>query len=99
MITETVVSRLKIASKNFIDLRNLTKADLQEILPVPEAGTIKSTLLAESVTPARKELDRIHKQLTGLPNYGKHVRTVEGFFREVDEGHRPGPNLLRNWKE
>jgi hypothetical protein len=99
MITETVVSRLKIASKNFIDLRELTKADMQEVLPVPDCGTIKSTLLADSVTPARRELDRIHKQLTDLPNYGKHVRTVEGFFREVEEGQKPGPNLLHNWKE
>ncbi|KKN37503.1 hypothetical protein LCGC14_0762750 [marine sediment metagenome] len=99
MVTETVVSRLKIASRNFIDLRKLTKTDLQEILPVPSAGTIRSTLLAESVTPAKRELDRIHKQLTELPNYGKHARTVEGFFREVDEGRRPGPNLLHNWKE
>jgi len=99
MIAEVVVSRLKIASRDFIDLRKLTKTDLQEILPVQESGTIKGALLAESTMPARREMDRIHKQLTELPNYGKHVQTVEGFFREVDKGQRPGPNLLLNWKE
>jgi hypothetical protein len=99
MITETVVSRLKIASKNFVDLRNLNKAELQEVMPIPDPKTIKSTLLAESVSPAMRELDRIYKQLTQFPNYGKHARSVEGFFREVEKGNRPGPNLLRNWKE
>jgi len=99
MITEVMVSRLKIASRNFVDLKNITKSDLMEIMPIPEPSKIKSTLLAESTTPALRELDRIHKLYTELPNYGKHVRTIEGFFREVEEGNRPGPNLLRNWKE
>jgi hypothetical protein len=99
MITELVVSRLKIASKNFIDLRRLNKSDLQEVMQIPDSGTIKSTLLAESVGPAQRELEHIHKQLTELPNYGKHEQTVEGFFREVGEGNRPGPNLLRNWAQ
>lgn len=99
MVTELIVSRLKIASRNFVDLRKLTKADLQEILPIPEANDIRGVLLAESVRPALGKLDRIRKDLTEFPNYGKHVRTVEGFFREVEEGTRPGPNLLRNWKE
>lgn len=99
MIAETVVSRLKIASKNFIDLREITKAELHEVMPIPEPNTIRSTLLAESVDPAKRELERIHKQLTDLPNYGKHEGTVKEFFREVERGYRPGPNLLRNWKE
>ena len=99
MIAETVVSRLKIASRDFVNLRKLTKANLQEIMPIPDPGTIKGVLLAHSIAPARKELDRIHSQLTELPTYGKHARTVEDFFREVERGSRPGPNLLANWKE
>jgi len=99
MVAETVVSRLKLASKNFVDLRDLSKADLQEVMPLPETDVIKSTLLSGTITPALKKLDGIYKQLTELPTYGKHEGTVEGFFREVEKGIRPEPNILHNWKE
>ncbi len=99
MVTETVVSRLKIVSKNFVDLKNVSAADLQEILPLPKSDTIKEVLLAESEKPARKEIETLRPKLMALPSYPKHERAIEEFFTIIDRGAKPGPNLLHNWKE
>lgn len=98
MVAENVVSRIKLASRNFANLNKLTPADLQEIMPIPDPGTIKGVLLSKEKYAAHSHLDGIQKQLGELPTYGKHQPAVEEFFSEVGAGRVPGPNLLQNWK-
>lgn len=99
LVTESVVSRLKAASQDFVKLHRLTEADLQEVMPIPGPDEIRGTLLAASTTPAQRHLGRIRKQLTGLPTYGKHREGVETFFRIVEREERPRADILHNWKE
>jgi hypothetical protein len=99
LVVENLVSRLKIASKNFVNLHKLTGADFHEIMPKPESDKIRSVLLSEDVNLSRYAMDGIRKQLESLPSFGKHRKAVEDFFSVVDEKEQPGPNLLVNWKE
>lgn len=99
LVVENLVSRLKEASKNFVNLHKLSPADLYEVMPKPEPEKIKSVLLNESIGPARIASDGIRKYLESLPSFGKHREAVEGFFSVVDKQEKPGPNLLVNWKE
>jgi len=99
MVTEAVVSRMKVASHNFINLHKLTNADLHEILPIPENSKIKSTLRHRDTKVALDELPSMYDQLVDLPNSKKHMRAINEFFRAVGDGERTGPNLLQNWKE
>lgn len=98
MVTENIVSRMKLASNNFVNLHKLTKSDLQEIMPVPDPMTIKSVLLNPDIRTAQRYLNRIQKELSDLPTHGKHQESVGDFFREVEDLRVPGPNLLENWK-
>lgn len=99
LVVESVVSRLKIASKNFVNLHKLTPKDLHEIMPKPEPDEIRGVLLSEDVNLSRYAIDGIRKQLESLPSFGKHRKAIEDFFSVVDEKEQPGPNLLVNWKE
>jgi hypothetical protein len=98
MVTEAVVSRMKVASQKFTNLHKLSEGDLQEILQIPEPAVIKRTLLHEDANSAREHIPHIKAELRKLPNYPAHRRTVEEFFRVVQAGYCPGPNLLRNWR-
>ncbi len=99
MVTETIVSRLKVASNGFINLHKLTQADLHEILPVPNPDRIKETLKYKDPNTALDELPKMYEQLMVLPSFGKHLGAIKTFFRAVRVGERPGPDLLHNWKE
>jgi hypothetical protein len=99
MVTETVVSRLKVLSKNFVNLQKLSSTDLQEALPIPEADVIRGTLLAGSANPALKKMETIRNGIMELPSYSLHREAVDKFFTIVERGIRPGPDLLHNWKE
>ncbi|RLA57807.1 MAG: hypothetical protein DRR04_12200 [Gammaproteobacteria bacterium] len=98
-ITEAAVSRMKAASKNFTRLHKLTDADLHEILPKPPPSEVIEMLKSVDDRLARRAIPKIRRQLEELPNYGKHKAAIEGFFSEVDEQRRPGPDLIANWKE
>ncbi len=99
MITEAVVSRMRIASNGFVNLHKLTPANLHEIMPTPEPDKIKATLKHRHSEVAMDELPRMYDQLMGLPNFKKHLEAVETFFRAVRDKVPTGPNLLHNWKE
>lgn len=98
MATENIASRMKTASKNFVNLHKLTKADLNEIMPIPEPRQIKETLLARNSSVAQSRVEDIRENLEALPTYGKHKAGIEEFFRVVEEGKRPEADLLQNWK-
>lgn len=99
MVTENVVSRMKSASNSFVNLHKLSKADLQEIMPIPDPQRIRSVLLAQDPYTAQSHLYQIQKNLSTLPTYGKHQEGIEGFFSEVEAQRVPGPKLTENWKE
>jgi hypothetical protein len=99
MITEVIVSRMKVASNGFVNLHKLTPADLHEIMPIPGASKIKATLKDRNVNVALNELPHMYDHLMTLPNYKKHLKAIEGFFRAVRDREQPGPNLIHNWKE
>lgn len=99
LVVENLVSRLKIASKNFVNLHKLTAADFHEIMPKPEPDEIKGVLLNENTNLSRFAMEGIRKQLEALPSFGKHRAAVEDFFSVVDKQEQPRPNLLMNWKE
>jgi len=99
LVTENIVSRLKAASQNFVKLHKLTKADLQEVMPIPEPEEIRETLLTANVRVAQKQIDGIQKQLSGLTTYPKHQEGIERFLKVVETRERPRANLLQNWKE
>jgi hypothetical protein len=98
MVTETVVSRMKTASNNFVNLHRLSKDDLNDMLPVPQASVIKKTLLDRNSQTGLSYLEGIQESLCGLSSYAKHEQSVSGFFREVESRRVPGPNLIENWK-
>lgn len=98
MVAENVVSRMKLASKNFAKLDKLTPADLQEIMPLPAPEKVRGILLSKEPYTAQSHMDEIQKQLSVLPTYGKHQDAIEDFFSEVGNGRVPGPNLIQNWK-
>ncbi len=98
MVTEIIVSRMKVISNRYTNLHKLSPEDLEEILPTPRPSVIKETLLHTDVGVALGHIPDIRERLRGLPNYKKHEHTVEGFFRAVEGGRRPEPNLLRNWR-
>jgi len=99
LITEVIVSRMKVASNGFVNLHKLTPADLHEIMPIPGASKIKATLKDRNVNVALDELPHMYDHLMTLPNFKKHLKAVEGFFRAVRDKEQPGPNLIHNWKE
>lgn len=98
LVAENIVSQLKVASGNFVDLHKLTKSDLQTVMPIPEPDKIRETLLDRDPKIARKHLGAIHKRLSELTTYGKHQNGIETFFRLVETGKRPTADLLHNWK-
>ena len=98
-ITEAVVSRMKVASKEFTTLHKLSAADLQEILPIPHPEKIRGTLVDGNVKVAESQLPSIYNEVQHLPNYQKHKGAIEEFFRAVETREQPGPDLLHNWKE
>lgn len=98
LVTENVVSRMKIASRSFVNLHRLTRGELQEIMPIPEPRKIKEVLQNRDTRVAKNCLEGILGGLQELPTYGKHERSVEEFFREVEFERVPRPNLLHNWK-
>ena len=98
-VTEAIVSRMKTASKGFTQLHKLTTADLHEIMPIPDPAKIKGTLKHRDIQVAEDQIPAIRSEMQKLPNYPEHRASVEGFFRAVDEGVQPGPDLLQNWKE
>ncbi len=99
MVAENIVSRMKVASNNFVSLNKLTQADLHEIMPIPPASEIKGTLLAKDSTAAQRNLDKIQEELSSTRPYERHKRSVDEFFSEVRSGRVPVPDLIRNWKE
>jgi hypothetical protein len=99
MLTENIVSQMKVASNGFINLHKLTPADLQKIMPIPEREKIKSVLKHGNAGVALNELPQMYEQLMILPNFEKHSGAVEAFFRAVRDKEQPGPNLVKNWKE
>ncbi len=99
MLTETIVSRMKVASNGFINLHKLTEADLQEIMPTPEKARIKAVLNHKDPNRALNELPMMYEQLMKLPNFKQHQGAVETFFRAVRNKQQTSPNLLHNWKE
>ena len=99
LVVENLVSRLKVASNNFVNLHKLTAAEFHQIMPKPEPDKIKGVLLNENINLSRYAMNDIRKQLESLPSFGKHRRAVEDFFSVVEEKEQPGPNLLVNWKE
>ncbi len=99
LVTENIVSRLKIASQGFVKLHKLTKSDLNEVMPIPEPDKIRGAMLAPDVTVAQRELNGIQKRLGALASYGKHREGIERFFRIVETKERPRADLLHNWKE
>jgi hypothetical protein len=99
LVTESIVSRLKIASKNFVNLHKMGKADLQEVMPIPEPEKIKGTILAPNTKVASKELSQIWKRLSELEPYPKHREGIEKFFRIVEKEERPRADLLYNWRK
>jgi hypothetical protein len=98
-VTETVVSRMKVASKEFVNLYKLSATDLQEIMPIPNPEKIQSTLKDRNTKVAESQLPAIYRGMQGLPNHQEHERAIEEFFSAVESREQPGPNLLRNWKE
>jgi hypothetical protein len=98
MVTENIVSRMKVASKGFVNLDKLGRGDLNEIMPLPSYEVIKGTLLARSPQAAKEHLEGIKSTLEELPTYGKHRRAIEDFFSVVESGSVPDPNLISNWK-
>ncbi len=99
LVTENIVSRLKVASQGFVKLHKLSKADLQEIMPIPEPDKIRQTLLTANITLAQRQIDGIQKQLSELTTYPKHREGIERFLKVVEKKERPRANLLQNWKE
>ncbi len=99
MVTESIVSRMKVVSNGFINLHKLTPTELQGIMPIPKPAKIKETLSHRHVGIALDELPRMYDQLMDLPTFKNHLGAIETFFRAVRDGEQPGPNLLRNWKE
>lgn len=99
MVTETIVSRLKIISKNFVNLNKLTKSDMQEVMPIPTPKQIQQVLLDADIKYAEKQLDKIQTQLSKLPTYSQHQTSVNRFLKVVETKKRPNANLLQNWKE
>jgi hypothetical protein len=99
MVTETIVSRMKVASNGFINLHKLTAADFHEIMPIPAPEKIKATLKHKNSEVALDELPWLYDQLMGLPTFAKHRGGLEAFFSAVRDKEQPGPNLLQNWKE
>jgi len=99
MVTESIVSRMKVASNGFINLHKLTPADLHEIMPIPDASKIKATLTHRNANVALDELPQMYDQLMTLPSFKSHAEGINEFFRAVRDREQPGPNLLHNWKE
>jgi len=99
LVTENLVSKLKVISRNFVKLPDLSKADLQEVFPKPDQDTIRDVLLSQSVSPALRALDGIRSTLEKLPSFDKHRSIVDSFFSAVEEKEEADPNLLTNWKE
>jgi len=99
MVTETIVSRLKVASNGFVNLHKLTEADLQEIMPIPEPAKVKATLKHRDTRVALRELPRMYDQLMVLPSFQKHSGAINEFFSAVRDREQTGPNLVQNWKE
>jgi hypothetical protein len=99
LVTENVVSQLKTASQDFLKLHRMTKADLQEAMPIPEPDEIRGTVLAPDVRVAQKQLAGIQKQLASLASYKKHQEGIERFLRIVETRERPRADILHNWKE
>lgn len=99
LLTENLVSRLKVASQNFVNLHKLSPADLYAIMPKPEPEKIKSVLIDPNVRPALLEMDGIRRQLEALSSFDKHQEAVNDFFRAVEEQDQPEASLLTNWKE
>lgn len=99
LVVEHIVSKMRVASRDFVNLHKLTPADLQEVMPIPAPKRILATLTGEDTILARREIDSIRKGLEALPNYRKHQRAVQGLFSAVEEQVQPSPDLLTNWKE
>jgi hypothetical protein len=98
-VTEAVVSRMKVVSKEFTALHRLSASDLQEILPIPNPSKIQSTLADRNAGVAESQLSAIYGEMRKLPSYQEHERAIEEFFSAVETREQPGPNLLHNWKE
>ena len=99
MVTETLVSRMKVESRNFVDLPRLRPHQLQDIMPVPHPVKVRDILKGRDIKAAEGEIPHIRQILEKLPNYEKHKQAVEGLFSAVEEKYQPGPHLLNNWKE
>jgi len=99
MVTESIVSRMKVASNGFVNLHKLTPANLHEIMPIPKPEKIKATLGHRNNNVALDELPQLYDQLMSLSNFKKHLGAVETFFRVVKNRESLGPNLIHNWRE
>ncbi len=99
LVAENLVSRLKVASDNFINLNKLTKADLHEVLAIPGPEKIQATLLDRNVSKVSRVIDSVYSTITDMVNYKRHQDGIERFFRIVEKGERPPANLLHNWGE
>jgi hypothetical protein len=99
MVTENVVSRMKVASEGFVNLHKLSPADLQEIMPLPEPVEAVALLLDKDTKAASSLLPEIYDQLAKLPTFPSHSKAIDAFFRAVRDEERPGPDLLYNWEE
>lgn len=99
LLTENIVSRLKVASNNFVNLHMLSPADLHEVMPKPEPNKIKEVLTSPNINLALAEIDGIRTRLESLASFGKHQKAVNGLFSAVDEKDKPVANMLLNWKE
>jgi len=98
-VVEVLVNRIKEKSENFVNLHKLSKADLNEMLPVPYKDRILEALTHKNVEVAKKELPYLRDQLQALTTYRKHRMPIDGLFRAGEYRSRVSPNLLTNWKE
>ena len=99
MVTENVVSRMKVASGGFVNLHKLSPADLQEVMPLPEPAEAVALLRDKSTKAVSSVLPGIYDQLAGLSTFPKHSEAIDTFFRAVKNKERPDPDLLHNWEE
>ncbi len=99
LVTENLVSRLKVVSNNFLNLNKLTRTDLHEVMAIPEPRKIQAILMDRDIGKVSSLLDSVYSTITDMVNYKEHQDGIERFFRIVESGERPSANILHNWRK
>ena len=99
LITENLVSKIKVLSNNFTRLPELTPEELQDVIEVPAPEYVLQVLKSREASLPKRCLDQIKESLGALPNFKDHAVAISEFFREVDEDNVPSPDLLVNWRK